>query len=663
MIRKLNKLFVSKWRGRLTLIFLILLSFSFYNHLFLCKFFPRDTFDSQLAIFWDYTSLYSLIPNIDIMYPYGLLSYYKNTSLFFFFIYVLLFPSLGILILSALEKIIKNKVLIYPAFFSFILFVLRYTGLEVFNRYGLLLGISILLSLVYAKHTYIPRTLSIIFGCLIGFIFSIINDVGFYCIIFFLFFSLFIPIFNNGVDLLKTNKYYIYQAHNIILFLIGILIGLLPAVFFFIKLENLATLFYNSKYLFDFPIYSKTPFLPSLRSTENLFNFTALTVTIFVLSYKRIILKEKNTLLSYVQVGIVISLLLLLQKSVIRSIDTQITFLSFLLYIFLILEVINFLKGKVGSVLLYTYFASFLFLAFYVIGLREFNVTNVYSYKLVGSDVITGNIKSFLTRKQASCFSQNIGVYRENKTYRDILTFIKNNVQSRPIIFDYLTNPIFYVLSDQKSPFYFEVFASSPSYAQQRINKEIGELDTDFVILNADTLRTKDNVPDYARNSILLKYILNNFEVLEKVENFIIFKKTEDENFDFFADKNLAKVTDFKNYLLNVDLGSIPGSEGLYKSKLLGNKVIDPKDFAAEDKIIVLRSKSSTKNKKLLITLSSNFGNTRIEFDNCIKDNLCIINLSNVPFFYKNRIIKEIRYDPAFIEDMKVLQGLPDGIY
>lgn len=654
---------MGKGKTHIMVAFLFLVPYSLYNFLLLCKFFPSDTFDSQLAIFWDYTSLHNLIPNKDIMYPYGLLFYYKNTTLFFSFIYVLLFPAIGILILLALEKIIKNKIILYITFLSFIFFVLKYTGLEVFSRYGLLLGISVLLSLVYAKRTYIPRPYAFAFGCLIGFVFSIINDIGLYAIFVFLFFSFFIPVFNSGIGVLKTQRYYLHQAFAVIFFLAGILIGVLPILFFFIRIENLATLLNNSRYLFDFPLYGKTPFLPSLRSTENIFNFIVMIFTISLLSYKRIILKEKSTLLSYMQIGIIIPLFFLLQKSVIRSIDTQITFSSFLLYIFLILEIIIFLKGKVRSVLLYTYFVSALFLIFYVTGLRSFNVTSIYTYKLVEANIIMGNIQSLLTRKQALCLSQNIRSYKKDKTYRDTLTLISKNTQSKPMVFDYLTNPIFYVLLNQKPPFYFEVFASSPLYAQQRIIKEVSKFDTDFVVFNTNMLRVKDNVPDYARNSILFKHILNNFKVLEKVENFIILKKTEDKNFDFFVGEKLNEFADFKNYLLRIDLGSIPSSEGLYKNKLLGNKVVNPKEFTTKDKIIVLRSKNSTKNKKLMITLSSNLENTTIEFNNCIKKNPCIINLAKIPFFYKDRIIKEIKYDSSSIRDLKVLQGLPDGIF
>ena len=206
-------------------IFLVLFIYSLYNFLYLCKFFPHDTFDSQLLVFWDYTVLHNFVPNKDVMYPYGLLFYYKNTSIFFSVIYVFLFPTLSILTFLALGKIIENKIIFFTTFLSFIFFILKYTGLEVFNRYGLLLGISILLSFICNKYLYIPKLYSIVLGCIIGFLFIIINDVGLYIISIFIFFSFFIPIFNNGLAVLKTRRYYVHQTFTIIFFLTGILIS------------------------------------------------------------------------------------------------------------------------------------------------------------------------------------------------------------------------------------------------------------------------------------------------------------------------------------------------------------------------------------------------------------------------------------------------------
>lgn len=647
-------------------IFLLLLAYSLYNFLFFCKFFPRDTFDSQLLLFWDYTALHNLMPNKDIIYPYGLLFYYKNTSVFFSLIYVLLFPTLAVIILLAVKKIIKNRILLPITFLSFIFFILKYTGLEVFSRYGLLLGASVLLSLICNKYLYIPRVYSFLFGCLVGFVFSIVNDIGLYIFSLFLFFSFFIPIFNSGTSVLKTYKYYISQAFIIIFFLVGILIGILPIVLFFIKIENLVTLFNNSKYLFDFPIYSKTPFLPSLRSTENIFNFTVMIITIFSLFYRRIILKEKNIFLSYVQIGIVASLFFLLQKSVIRSIDTQITFLGFLLYIFLILEIITFLKHKIHPGLLYGCYLLTLFALFYVIGLRSFNTTSIYSYKPLEQNLFTINIKSLLIDKQTQCLSQNLDIYRGNKTHKNILSFITQNTQGeKPIIFDYLTNPILYILFNEKSPFYFEVFASSPLYAQKSNAKYIEDNRVKYVIYNTDTLQIKDNVPDYMRGSTFFKYIINNFRILRKVDNFIILKKIKEENYDFFRGEDLTMLPDFKNYLLNINLGSIPRSEGIYKNKLLtSSKIIEPKyPFNSKDKMLLVRSKNGLKNKRLRITIVSDLDTTTVEFDSCIHNNLCIVNLANIPLFYKDRAIKEVNYDPNAISRIEILDGIPKGIF
>lgn len=670
MLEKINRIFKSKNKIYLGIIFATLLLYSLYSFLFLCKFFPQDTFDSQLAIFWDYTALHNLIPNKDIMYPYGFLFYYKNTSIFFSLIYISLFPTLAILTLLTFKKIIRNKILIYATFLSFIFFIFKYTGIEVFNRYGLLLGLSVLLSFVYDNYLHIPKRYSFLFGCLIGFVFSILNDVGLYMFSLFLLFSFFTPIFDRGFSIFKARSYCVYQVFTIVFFLSGILVGLIPITLFLIKLENLTIFIENSRYLIDFPIYAKTPFLPSLRSTENIFVFIITIATVFFLSYKRIVLKEKNNFFSYMSIGILISLFLLLQKSVIRSIDTQITFFGFLLYVFLVWETVGFLKSKIRPIFLHMYYFLALFLILYVIGLRGFSVTSTYFYKPVKLNLTTEKIQSFLVHKQTVCFSQNLLFYRENRTYKDVINFINSNTQGKkPLIFDYLTNPIFYVLRNQKSPFYFEVFASSSRYAQQQIIKEVNELDTDFVILNTNMLRVKDNVPDYARNSVLFKFILNNFSIYERVDNFIILKKT---NNGLWENGNLDKILSFKKYLLNVDLESIPKSEGIYKNKTINklkriissesiseiNNFLVKNNINSDSKILVITPNLQINNKKIELAITTRDSETTvITFNKCDADKQCIINLSNMPLFYKNRVIKKMEMDKNFSGNIKILDG------
>lgn len=648
------------------LTFLFLLLYSLYNFLFLCKFFPQDTFDSQLAIFWDYTAIHGFFPNLDVMYPYGFLFYYKNISLFFSIIYIFLFPALGTLALITFKKIIKKTIYIYVSFLLFIFFILRYTGIEAFNRYGLLFGISILLSFICNRYLYIPKLHSFLLGCLIGFIASIINDVGLYIISVFLFFSFFVPIFNKGLNILKTKRYYVYQFLTLVFFSIGVLIGILPIIVFFIKLENVQALFSNLKYLVDFPLYSKTPFLPSLRSSESVFSFVAVIITISLLSYKRIILREKNTYLSYIRIGIVFSVFLLLQKSVIRSMDIQITFFGIILYMFLIFEIVNFLKTKMNHKLQFGYYLLCIFVLVYMFNLRNFDVTSIYSYRLLKHNLFTLDFKSLLMDRQKKCFFLSLDVYRNNKTYKSVLSTINHDAQGeKPFTFDYFTNPIFYILFSDRFPFYFEVFGSSPLYAQQSNVKYIENNLVKYVIYNTDALRFKDNVPDYLRGWFLFKYIIKNFRVLKKIDNFIVFKKTEISDYDFFNDNNLINIPGFKNYLLDIDLGAIPNSEGIYKSKLLKNskKVNIKFPFNSRNKALLITTKDTARNKKMKVTIISDSYTTNVEFNSCGRNNFCIVNLANVPLFYRDRLIKKINYALDTINSIKILDGIPNGIF
>ncbi len=59
----------------------------------------------------------------------------------------------------------------------------------------------------------------------------------------------------------------------------------------------------------------------------------------------------------------------------------------------------------------------------------------------------------------------------------------------------------------------------------------------------------------------------------------------------------------------------------------------------------------------------SDLDTTIVDLDSCTHNNLCIINLANIPFFYRGRAIKEINYDTDDIGSIEVLEGIPEGIF
>ena len=83
---------------------------------------------------------------------------------------------------------------------------------------------------------------------------------------------------------------------------------------------------------------------------------------------------------------------------------------------------------------------------------------------------------------------------------------------------------------NQKPPYYFTIFEGTPLYAQESNIKYIEENKVEYVIYNTDILKIQDNVPTQIRNKVLFKYVLDNFMVLDRIGNFIIYKKIERQN-------------------------------------------------------------------------------------------------------------------------------------
>ncbi len=148
---------------------------------------------------------------------------------------------------------------------------------------------------------------------------------------------------------------------------------------------------------------------------------------------------------------------------------------------------------------------------------------------------------------------------------------------------------------------------------------------------------------------------------------------------DFFSSELLSEVPAFKKYLLNVYLYRIPYSEGLYKYKHL--EKMFPLIETRESKKIDLFLKDnafSSKNKVIVITPTINelpssvsyikleSGNgyvTTIFYNPCKKNKACVVNLLNIPLFYKERIISNITFEDKFkgsiaIYDIKDLSNL-----
>ncbi len=502
-------------------LFVILSVVNFKDFFLSCTNYLNLSFGSQIPFAWDFTSLNKLLPYKDIYFPYGILFYFKNNNTFLGIIYFFL-PTILFLNNYIILKIIsRNKMLALVSFISFYLFIYKYAGIENFTRYGIILSIALLFSYFFYKLNVINVKLSFILGLLIGVVFSLVNDQGIYAFLLFFFFLVITPILKRR----KNLNYFNYLFSRLTTNVLGFILGFLPFLIF-LKSNNIANEFFLfMKHLSDFTLYAKTPFIPFSTTTDNLFTFGSIFIAIVILSYKKFFSQKKLSFIFFLEISLVFVLVLLEQKNIIRSIDRQITFISFFLYIVMFLELIRNKISNFFVALCFTIIVGFVVLGF---GLHPFVNYNLDFKKDLTNAFFQKNISNFLIDKSTLCLNSNLNnlIINKNTKFERIKNIIEKDSKGYTKIFDYLSDPIFYVLFNQKPPYYFTVFEATPIYAQESNIRYIIENNVKYIIYNTDALIIQDGVPDYVRTKALFKYMISNFKVLDKVENYLIYKKT-----------------------------------------------------------------------------------------------------------------------------------------
>lgn len=637
----------------LVIIFLVLLVYSLYIFFNSCQFFPHVSFDNQILITWQYTSLVGILPYKDIYYPYGILSYWKNFNLVFSIFYLLITPILFSVIFWIIKAVWKKRIFTYFFFLSFFIFINTYTNIFVFNRYGVIVCMAILLAFLFFKKIYPNLVQVFVIGSLTGIIFFLLNDQGLYSVLVFLFFLFVNPIFRFGIKELKRSRYYLLNTKILLIYSIGFFVGCIPFSLYFFSKNMFSQFFTYVLQITDFSIYAKTPFIPYSMTLDNIFIYVSVLLTLFLLIYKLFFVNNnKLSLIFYIEVAMLFVIILLEQKSIIRSLATQITFLALLLFIFLLYELdILLSKHNISTKKRLAYYFCFLLFIF-IIGLKQ-NVAFQSRFNI---------LKGFYQANN-ECLEKNIkNASNVNLPYLHVKNLIMYDSQ-QPKIFNYLSDPIFYALFRQPPPYYFTIFEATPLYAQRKNIQYIKDQRVNYIIYNTNITHIADGVPSYARGNILFKYILNNFVFFAAEKNFIILKKKKDA--DFFAEKSFHAPQNFRDFLLNINLSAIPRSEGMYKASYVINKNIQTiVDGEVEYVNQFLKKNIITSSNKLLLLIPEEYTNKKKEMKVKLisEDNLsttavfyrcdigmpCIINISNFPLFYKERIIKKIDLDEDF---------------
>jgi hypothetical protein len=343
----------------------------------------------------------------------------------------------------------------------------------------------------------------------------------------------------------------------------------------------------------------------------------------------------------YLQIALVVLAVILEQKNIMRSIDNQISFLGIMFFIFICSDVLNYIKIKKSYILIIFMFC--MWTLFFSLSRR--------------------NTQFYISVNAASpqrCMDKNLNNLLLTGEYKKLFSVLReNNVEK---IYTYPDEPALYALFKQDPPFYFDIYAGSALDGQTRRINYLKDNNIKTIVINTKNNSVQDSVPNYIRAPKETEYILNNYYPLETVGSYLILGKSEFT--DFFNYKFQSNQIDFQKYLLNVNLESIPLSEGYYKKKALGEIIFSAKNIDLLNDYL-MNLKVLSKNKLLVLIPDENSSSnlikvmtvdgrqTSISLKACRKGQFCIVNLNNVPLLYRNRTIKQIKID-SFIGEIRI---------
>jgi hypothetical protein len=483
------------------------------------QYLPNIWIYSQTLLLWEYTAKIGMLPFRDIFYPYGLLSYYQTQNIFFVVGYLLIAPLLFFIIFLAFKRLFANYFYAFIAISFFYFFIISITGFETFTRYGILIAFAIALAIYYVSSKIHSKKWLTILGLSAGLLFSFIVDVGFYAPVLFVLFSL-----SNSLIKYEHNNPANQAAKvlkEILYFIIGFCVGLIPFIFYLSVTRSFFPFFSYLKNLHDIALYAKTPFIHSVSSIDNLFVLILLLMGISYLSFIFIWKKQRATFNNFFQLGVVFTLILLEQKSIIRSIDTQLTFIGFLLFLTLFADLKHYFeKCKFHQVAIFLYFIAILSIILFSLGLRPLS-TFSDNYPSIKKNVLALN--NFTNQV---CITNNVQyLLTKDKRYMQIEKKIRSILQFNGKIFVFPGDPLFYILFNQRPPFYPSIYEATPVYAQKEFIAYIKENKIQIIIYNTNIKSIQDGVPDILRGRVVYQFIRANYHVVDSQGGFLILEK------------------------------------------------------------------------------------------------------------------------------------------
>ncbi|PWU22765.1 hypothetical protein C5B42_05230, partial [Candidatus Cerribacteria bacterium 'Amazon FNV 2010 28 9'] len=374
---------------------------------------------------------------------------------------------------------------------------------------------------------------------------------------------------------------------------------------------------FQTNYLRNFVYAAKTPFLPFSLSPSNLFTFIVLFLTLLFLSFRMLIQRKPMNLQATTIASLAFLIILLEQKSIIRSIDWQVALVGFVLF--------ELLCGILWQYLLKTMKA-----------IRSvFTISFLTCFSLI---VVVYPFRPI----HLSSMDSNLDLTQQYETVVQRLHILP---EFNGKVFSYPADPLLYKKLNQFPPYFFTGYESTPEIAQEKIISYIQQQQIHYVVLHVSIDSLQDGVPDYIRNSREYAYLLTHFEAIQRIGDFLILQQKENSDPDEVC--QLAQESALCHELSTADLESLPLSEGRkfpsesFTSLEVFNSYLSKRPLQTKDLFLAIRTQRTVGQLHLQIT-SEKWKVHAISFAACSS---CLIHLDRLPAFYVPTAVTHISID------------------
>lgn len=600
-------------------------------------------FDSQNYLTWAFTAYKNYLPYRDVIYWYGLFSYYAGSLASLKVMTVvwslLLFTAFAV----AARRFIRDRALL--SYFLLLCFTLIQSvgGFGAFFRYGTSLALSVGSSYLLSRKT-ISRLWLLLMGIGTASTMFLISDQGIYLSLI-IAAQIFLRVVFIDKQSLKKTVVHLFEYY--FWFGLGYGLVLVAAIGIMYRYDMLSGYLENLKALSMMGVFAKVALSRLLFSKENILTSITLFLGTQLFVYQTFFAKTKQHPFSYLLNSAWLMALWLYQnKFLVRPwFEVQIVLFSFMFCSIQAAQICHslsqrWLTPKTKNLLLIAIITGL----FSIIA-PDKAVINLFrtAVQQYGTEYSLLLEKPGFSTSVTACLRDYFDDFEQHlpQKHAAVLNWINTQPSGETAaIFSFPGEPIFYLGRNQQPPAYFNAYDATSLAAQQKNIDYLRERAVRFVIWDTDNVMIQDGVPNLLRNNEVIRFILTHYVAKQQVGNYLVFEKT-DQSDDFLQNPLIMHNASLHESLTRLDLKFYPvllqqkmrtrTATTLEKVSQSGRLTI-PAETRTADLFIKV---STQQNVPVDLELKTQSGvSTSLALSACTSRKPCLVPLKLLPIFF-----------------------------